>query len=368
MASRKVINFAPGPAKLPEQVMKKAQDEFVCYGESGVSVLEMSHRGADFLNIINTAESKLRDLMNIPDNYKVLFLQGGGNGQFAAVPLNLMNFKPGCKADYIVTGSWSAKAAKEAEKYGQVNYVLPSMKEYTSIPDVSEWKMDPEASYVYYCDNETVHGVEFHFEPDTKDVPLVVDMSSNILSRPIDVNKFGLIYGGAQKNIGCAGVTVVIIREDLLGYAQPICPTIFDYRVQAGNNSLYNTPPTFSIYMMGLVFEWLAEQGGANVMKSLSNEKSTIIYEVIDKSNGFYCAPVEPTARSRMNICFRIGSKEGNANLEKLFIEGAAKRGMQSLKGHRSVGGIRASVYNAITIEETEALANYMKEFQTQNN
>lgn len=199
-----------------------------------------------------------------------------------------MNVKPGNKADYIVTGSWSAKAAKEAEKYGHVNYVLPKMKEFTSIPDVSEWKLDPEASYVYYCENETVHGVEFHFEPDTKGVPLVVDMSSNILSRPIDVSKYGLIYGGAQKNIGCAGVTVVIIREDLLGHAQSYCPTIFDYRVQAGNNSLYNTPPTFSIYIMGLVFEWLEQQGGAQAMQNLSDEKSNLVYEVVDQSNGFY--------------------------------------------------------------------------------
>jgi len=367
MASRKVINFAPGPAKLPEEVLKTARDELMSYNGTGISVLEMSHRGGDFIQIINTCESKLRELMNIPDNYKVLFLQGGGNGQFAAVPLNLMNFKPGAKADYIVTGSWSAKAAKEAEKYGKVNYVLPQMKDYTSIPDVNQWKLDPEASYVYYCENETVHGVEFHFEPETNGVPLVVDMSSNILSRPINVSKFGLIYGGAQKNIGCAGVTVVIIREDLLGHAQPCCPTIFDYRVQAGNSSLYNTPPTFGIYIMGLVFEWLGQQGGAAAMASLSEEKSSTVYEVIDKSNGFYYAPVEPTARSRMNIPFRIGSKEGDQVLEKLFVDEASKRGMKSLKGHRSVGGIRVSIYNAISVNEVETLVNFMEEFQKEH-
>lgn len=362
MASRQIINFAPGPAKLPGEVLKKAQDELCNYNNTGVSVMELSHRSSDFTKILNNTENTLRDLLNIPQNYKVLFMQGGGNGQFAAVPLNLMNLKEGCSADYIVTGSWSAKAAKEAEKYGKVNMVLPKRDGFTGIPDQSTWNLNPDASYVYYCANETIHGVEFHDVPETNGVPLVCDMSSNILSRCIDVSKFGMIYAGAQKNIGCAGVTLVIIRDDLLGHAMPFCPVIFDYKVQAGNNSCYNTPPTFSIYIMGLVFEWLKAQGGTEAMAERNNKKASMIYNLIDHSNGFYVSPVEVKMRSFMNIPIRI--KNGDEQLEKQFLDEALKQGMIQLKGHRSVGGLRVSLYNAITIDETEKLVAFMSQFQ----
>merc|ERR1712179_147911 len=288
MESKKVINFAAGPAKLPEQVLEKAQKEFLNYAGTGVSVMELSHRGADFSKILNDAENTLREVMDIPDNYKVIFLQGGGNGQFAAVPLNLMGLKESKSADYITTGSWSAKAAKEATKYGKVNLVLPKVDKYTTIPDESTWTLNPEASYVHYCANETIHGVEFQFVPDTKGVPLVADMSSNILSKKIDVSKFALIYAGAQKNIGCAGVTLVIARDDMIGHALPECPTFLDYKIQAGANSCYNTPPTYSIYIMGLVFAWVKNQGGAEAMEQTRNKKSEALYNLIDGSNGFY--------------------------------------------------------------------------------
>ncbi|KAK2156519.1 hypothetical protein LSH36_211g02043 [Paralvinella palmiformis] len=362
MASRQIINFAPGPAKLPEEVLQKAQDELCNYNKTGVSVMELSHRSSDFTKIINNAENGLRDLLNIPQNYKVLFMQGGGNGQFSAVPLNLMNLKEGSTADYIVTGSWSAKAAKEADKYGKVNMVLPKQEDYIGIPDQCMWNLNPGASYVYYCANETIHGVEFHDIPETNGVPLVCDMSSNILSRPVDISKFGVIYAGAQKNIGCAGVTLVIIRDDLLGHAMPVCPVIFDYKIQAGNNSCYNTPPTFSIYIMGLVFKWLKAQGGAQAMAKLNQRKASMIYDLVDNSNGFYVSPVDVKSRSFMNIPIRI--KNGDEHLEKIFLDEALKQDMIQLKGHRSVGGIRVSLYNAITMTETEKLAVFMTKFR----
>jgi len=364
MTSHKVINFAAGPAKLPEEVLGQAQKELTNYGTSGISVMEMSHRSSDFSKILNDCENSLRELLNVPDYYRVLFLQGGGSGQFAAIALNLLPLKPSKSADYIITGSWSAKAAKEAEKYGTVNRVLPKMDKYTEIPDQSTWKLNPDASYVYYCGNETVHGVEFQDVPETNGVPLVCDMSSNILTKPIDVTKFGMIYAGAQKNIGCAGVTVVIVREDLVGFAMDICPTIFDYKLQVGMNSLYNTPPTYSIYIMGLVYEWLKQNGGAQGMAERNAIKSAAVYNAIDNSNGFYHAPVSPGCRSRVNIPMRIGSPEGIDSLEKKFLEEASKRGMIQLKGHRSVGGIRVSIYNAITVEEVDRLVTFMREFQ----
>ncbi|XP_061671924.1 phosphoserine aminotransferase [Syngnathoides biaculeatus] len=361
--NQKTINFGAGPAKLPVPVLIQAQKELLNYGGLGISVLEMSHRSSDFIQIINKAESLLRELLNIPDNYKVMFLQGGASGQFSGVALNLIGLKEGKCADYIVTGTWSAKAAKEAEKYGKVNVVHPKLNSYTKIPEPSSWNLNPAASYVYYCCNETVHGVEYNFTPETNGVTLVSDMSSNFLSRPVDVSKFGLIYAGAQKNVGCAGVTVVIVREDLIGHAQKECPIILDYKVQAEMNSLYNTPPVFSIYIMCLVLEWIKSNGGAAAMDALNKRKSDLIYDIINSSDGFYVCPVDEGCRSRMNIPFRIGKKEGDETLEKEFLNGASKRGMISLKGHRSVGGIRASLYNAVTLEDTEALAQYMKEF-----
>ncbi|XP_068092859.1 phosphoserine aminotransferase isoform X2 [Hyperolius riggenbachi] len=323
----------------------------------------MSHRSSDFTKILNTTEVCLRELLNIPENYKVLFLQGGGSGQFSAIPLNLIGLKEARCADYVVTGAWSAKAAKEAEKYGKVNIVHPKLSSYTEIPDQSTWTLNPEASYVYYCANETVHGVEFQYVPEVKGALLVCDMSSNFLSRPIDVSKFGLIFAGAQKNVGCAGVTVVIVREDLLGFALKECPTILDYKIQAGNSSLYNTPPCFSIYIMGLVLEWIKNNGGAACMEKLSIIKSDMIYNVIDESNGLFVCPVEKASRSRMNIPFRIGNIKGDSKLEKEFLDGAAELGMLSLKGHRSVGGIRASLYNAVTVDDVEKLAEFMQHF-----
>jgi phosphoserine aminotransferase len=364
MNSRRVINFAPGPAKLPEVVLEKAQKELLCHGETGISVMEMSHRSSDFSKILNSTESSIRELLAIPDSYHVLFLPGGGSGQFAAVPLNLMGLNKSHKADYIVTGSWSAKAAKEAEKYGSVNHVFPKMAKYNDIPDTSLWNLSPDASYIHYCANETVHGVEFQFVPETNGVPLICDMSSNIFSRPIDVSKFGLIYAGAQKNIGCAGVTLVIVREDLIGHALKECPTIFDYKQQEGANSMYNTPPTYSIYIMGLVMEWLKEGGGISGIAAQNITKSKVLYDLIDQSNGFYCAPVNKKCRSRMNIPLRIGSPEGVEALEKKFLDEAAKEGLLSLKGHRSVGGIRISIYNAISLEEVYILAEFMRNFQ----
>ncbi|GFR78631.1 phosphoserine aminotransferase, partial [Elysia marginata] len=303
----------------------------------------------------------------IPDNYKVMFLQGGGTGQFAAVPLNLMKLKPGLTADYLVTGSWSAKAAQEAKKFGTINMVLPATKKYTSIPDPSTWNLNPEASYVYFCANETIHGVEFQHIPETNGVPLVCDMSSNILTRGIDVSKFGVIFAGAQKNIGCAGVTVVIAREDLIGHAMDVCPAVFDYKTQSGNNSLYNTPPTYSIYIMGLVFGWIKSQGGVACMEQNSRVKSSTIYSLIEESAGFYSCPLDSKCRSRTNLPLRIGSTEGHEGLEKKFLEEATKAGYLQLKGHRSVGGIRVSLYNAVSVEEAKHLAAFMRSFMADN-
>ncbi|XP_045021004.1 phosphoserine aminotransferase isoform X2 [Bubalus bubalis] len=315
-----VVNFGPGPAKLPRSVLLEMQKELLDYKGIGISVLEMSHRSSDFSKIINNTENLVRELLAIPDNYKVIFVQGGGCGQFSAVPLNLIGLKAGRCADYVVTGSWSAKAAEEAKKFGTVNIVHPKLGSYTKIPDPSTWTLNPDASYVYYCANETVHGVEFDFIPDVKGAVLVCDMSSNFLSRPVDVSKFGVIFAGAQKNVGSAGVTVVIVRDDLLGFALKECPSVLDYKVQAGNNSLYNTPPCFR-------------------------------------------CPVEPQNRSKMNIPFRIGNTKGDDALEKRFLDKALELNMISLKGHRSVGGIRASLYNAVTVEDVQKLAAFMKNF-----
>ncbi|XP_038044130.1 phosphoserine aminotransferase-like [Patiria miniata] len=364
MNGHRVINFAAGPAKLPESVLQQAQKEMLNFNNMGLSMMELSHRSAEFSKIVHETLQDLRDLLAIPDNYKILLLPGGGTGQFSAVPMNLLR---GGSADYIVTGSWSAKAAKEAEKYGKINTVFPKLDKYTTIPNQDKWNLNPDASYVYYCDNETVNGVEFPFVPETDGVPLVCDMSSNFLSRPVDVSKFGLIYAGAQKNIGCAGVTVIIVREDLIGHAIRECPIIFDYKVQVGNNSLYNTPPTYSIYIMGLVFKWLKEQGGAAKMAELSHTKSRMVYDVISNSGDFYHCALEESARSRMNVVFRIGGKDGMEELEKKFLDECQKLGMVSLKGHRSVGGMRVSLYNAITVQEVSKLTDFMLNFSARH-
>ncbi|XP_037654183.1 phosphoserine aminotransferase [Choloepus didactylus] len=362
-APRQVVNFGPGPAKLPHSVLLEIQKELLDYKEVGISVLEMSHRSSDFAKIINTTENLVRELLAIPDNYKVIFVQGGGCGQFSAVPLNLIGLKAARCADYVVTGAWSAKAAEEAKKFGTVNTVYPKLGSYTKIPDPSTWNLNPDASYVYYCANETVHGVEFDFVPDVKGAVLVCDMSSNFLSKPVDVSKFGVLFAGAQKNVGAAGVTVVVVRDDLLGFALQECPSILEYKVQVSNKSLYNTPPSFSIYVMGLVLEWIKNNGGAVAMEKLSCIKSKMIYDIIDHSQGFYVCPVEPQSRSKMNVPFRIGNSKGDEALEKRFLDKALELNMISLKGHRSVGGIRVSLYNAVTIDDVQKLAAFMKNF-----
>eukprot|EP00039_Didymoeca_costata_P028243 m.20475 g.20475 ORF g.20475 m.20475 type:complete len:366 (-) comp6853_c0_seq2:114-1211(-) len=359
---KKVVNYAPGPAALANPVLEIAKVGLTDYEGTGMSVMELSHRGPEFLGIIRNCEAKLRKLMNIPENYSVLFFQGGGTLQFSTIPLNLMG-EDG-SADYLVTGSWSNGAATEAAKYGKVNLVFPKADKFEGIPPVSEWKLDPKAKYVYYCANETVHGVEFPFIPETGDVPLVADMSSNILTKVVDVSKFGVIYAGAQKNIGCPGVTVVIIRKDLIGKALPSCPKLLDYKIIDSKESMLNTPPTWSIYIAGLVFNWMDDEGGASVFEKRSQEKSNLIYSVIDASDGFYTAPVEKSARSRVNVPFRIAG--GNEDVEASFLKEATAQGLLQLKGHRSVGGIRASLYNAITIPETKLLADFMKSFQEQ--
>lgn len=353
-----IINFGAGPAKLPHEVMTKVQKELLSYGDTKISILELSHRSNEFKKVIEDAQAVLRYILNVPDNYKILFMQGGGTGLFAAIPLNMMATGV---ADYIVTGSWSAKAAKEAAKYGKVNMVLPKSEKYTEIPDSSTWNLDPNASYVYYCANETVHGIEFHYIPETNGIPLVADMSSNILTKSLDISKFAVIFAGAQKNIGPAGVTLVIVRDDILGHAMNICPTILNFTVMASDNSLHNTPPVFQIYVVGEVFKWIKKHGGVEGMEKLAKMKSKKIYEVINKSQGFYTCPIKFDVRSRMNVPFRIG--QGNEELEKIFLSGASALGMLQLKGHRSVGGIRASLYNAVTVEEAESLAEYMRSF-----
>lgn len=362
MSSNTVVNFGAGPAKLPREVLLEAQRDLLNYASTGLSIVEMSHRSEEYTLLNNRIQQDLRDILEIPSNYKILFLQGGGTALFAAVAMNLM--KPGGSADYFVTGSWSKKAAKEATKYGSVNYVLPE-ESTVNIPDQSSWKLDSGASYVYYCDNETIHGVEFPFIPDTKGVPLVCDMSSNFLTRKFDVSQFGLIFAGAQKNIGPPGVTVVIVREDLLGKASPITPLVMDFTINANDNSVHNTPPMFSIYVVGLVLQWISRQGGVAEMEQLAHQKSQRLYDFIDLSGGFYSVPVSVSVRSRMNVPFRING--GDEKLEKLFLDGAKKLGLLQLKGHRMVGGIRASLYNAITLEETDLLVNYMKKFHLEN-
>ncbi|XP_045584086.1 phosphoserine aminotransferase [Procambarus clarkii] len=358
--------FSPGPAKIPDVVLERVQEQLVQYGTTGVSLMELSHRSKEFAVFLNATEAIIRELMCIPDNYKVLFMQGGGCGQFAAVPLNLIS-RTG-KADYIVTGSWSSKAAQEAAKYGKVNQVVPKRERYTGVPDRSSWTLDPDASYFYYCANETIEGVEFHSVPEVPEgVPLVCDMSSNYFSKPVDVSKFGLIYGGAQKNIGCAGVTLVIIRDDLLGNSQPICPTIFDYTIMAKNKSIYNTPPSFAIHVLGEVLIWVKEEGGVAEMEKRALQKSKLIYSIVDESRGFYSNSIDPINRSRMNVVFRVGMGGGSEELEKKFLDEAAQLGLLSLKGHRSVGGIRASLYNAITKADTQRLADFMTKFLKEN-
>ena len=357
----RVFNFSAGPAALPPSVLQQAADEMLDWRGSGMSVMEMSHRGKEFISIADEAQTLLRELLAIPDNYKVLFMQGGAIAENAIVPMNMLRGKT--SADYVDTGEWSKKSIKEAQKYGVVNVVASAASSgYTTIPAPGTWKLDPFAAYVHICSNETIGGVEYHFTPDTGKVPLVADMSSSILSRPVDVSKYGLIYGGAQKNIGPAGLTIVIVRQDLLGGALAATPTAFDYQVVADNDSMYNTPPTYAIYIAGLVFKWLKAQGGLSAMEAHNRKKAALLYDYLD-STAFYSAPVAKDCRSLMNVPFKLK----NEALDGAFLKGAEARGMVQPKGHRSVGGMRASIYNAMPIEGAQALVAYMKEFEVQH-
>ena len=354
----RVYNFSPGPAVLPEEVLQQAQTEMLDWHGSGMSVMEMSHRGKEFISIAGKAEADLRELLNIPSNYKVLFLQGGATAQFAVVPLNLLRGKKG--ADYINTGEWSKKTIKEAKKFCSVNVAATAeASNFTTIPAKKEWKLDANAAYVHYTANETIGGVEFHWIPDTGAVPLVSDMSSMMLSRPVDVSRFGLIYAGAQKNFGPSGLTLVIVREDLIGHATSNVPTMFDYKVQFENGSMYNTPPTYAWYIAGLVFGWLKKKGGLKAMAEINERKAKKLYAYIDSTGGFYKNPVELASRSWMNIPFTLK----DAALDEEFLKGAKAARLMQLKGHRSVGGMRASLYNAMPEAGVDALIAYMKDF-----
>ena len=359
--SKRAYNFCAGPAALPTAVLERAQAELLDWHGKGLSVMEMSHRSDEYVAVAEQAEQDLRDLLSIPSNYKVLFMQGGASQQFAQIPLNLLP-EDGV-ADYVETGIWSKKAIEEARRFGSVN-VAASAKayDYFAIPGQNDWQLSKDAAYVHYCSNETIGGLQFDWVPQTGDVPLVVDMSSDILSRPLDVSQFGMIYAGAQKNIGPSGLVVAIIREDLLGKARSICPTMLDYKVAADNGSMYNTPATFSWYLSGLVFAWVKEQGGLEEMERRNRAKQELLYGAIDASD-FYTNPIARNARSWMNVPFRLADEK----LDKAFLAGAEQRGLLNLKGHRSVGGMRASIYNAVGLDAVQALVAYMAEFEKEH-
>ncbi len=353
----RVFNFSAGPAVLPLEVLEQVREEMLDWRGSGMSVMEMSHRGKEFVSIAQEAEADLRELLAVPSNYKVLFLQGGATAQFAAVPMNLTTQDGG--ADYVNTGAWSKKAIGEAKNFCKVNVAADAGAPYNSIPAQSTWKLSQNSAYVHYTPNETIGGVEFHSVPDIQNVPLVADMSSTILSRPIDVSKFGVIYAGAQKNIGPAGLTIVIVREDLLGRARPETPTVLNWDAMAKDGSMLNTPPTFAWYVAGLVFKWLKAKGGLNAIGELNRAKAEKLYGAIEASP-FYANPVEKSARSWMNIPFTLAKPD----LDKTFTTEAKEAGLVTLGGHRSVGGMRASIYNAMPMEAVDALVGFMKEFE----
>ena len=353
----RIYNFSAGPAMLPEAVLQQAREEMLDWQGSGMSVMEMSHRGKEFLSIAQRAEQDLRDLIAIPNNYKVLFLQGGASSQFAMVPMNLMRDKKG--ADYLNTGSWSKKAIAEAKRYGEVNVAGSSPEGKMAVPHQGDLQLDPEAAYLHYTPNETIQGIEFPYIPDTGDVPLVADFSSTILSRPLDVSRYGVIYAGAQKNIGPAGLTVVIVREDLIGEPLSGTPTMFNYRAMADAESMYNTPPTYAWYLAGLVFQWLKSNGGLKAMAAINERKAEALYQAIDASD-FYSNPVEASCRSWMNVPFILA----DSALDAEFLGQAKQAGLLTLKGHRSVGGMRASIYNAMPEEGVRTLIDFMADFE----
>ena len=356
-----IYNFSAGPAVLPKEVLLQAQEELPDWHGSGMSVMEMSHRGKEFMGIAAEAEADLRALLAIPANYRVLFLQGGAHAQFSMVPLNLLGKKT--VADYVDTGIWSQKAIAEAARYCNVNVVASSAdKNYTYAPAQSAWQLSRDAAFVHYTSNETIGGVEIFWTPDTGDVPLVADMSSHILSRPVDVSKYGIIYAGAQKNIGPAGLTIVIVRDDLIGQALPGTPTMFDYKIHADNDSMYNTPPTYAIYIAGLVFKWLKAKGGLAAMEQANIAKASLLYDYLDQS-AFYHSPVAKENRSRMNVPFTLQ----DSSLDERFLKEAQQAGLLQLKGHKLVGGMRASIYNAMPVEGVEALLAFMKAFEKQH-
>ncbi|TDF41652.1 3-phosphoserine/phosphohydroxythreonine transaminase [Alteromonadaceae bacterium M269] len=354
-----VFNFSAGPAILPKAVMEQAQKEFLDWEAVGSSVMEISHRSKQFMEVAAEAENDLRDLMQIPDNYKVLFAHGGGRGHFASVPLNLS--KEGDIADFLVTGSWSKGAVKEAEKYLKPNVVAQSsvVDGELRIPDVSDWTLSENAAYFHYCPNETVDGVAMFDVPDIADTPIVADMSSVILSSPIDVSKYGVIYAGAQKNIGPSGLSIVIVRDDLIGHARRSTPSIFDYQLLADNDSMYNTPPTYAWYLAGLVFKWLKQQGGVASIYEVNKQKAELLYNAIDGSD-FYKNSITSEFRSLMNVPFQLSDPA----LDKVFLDESDSVGLKALKGHRSVGGMRASIYNAMPLEGVETLVDFMNEFE----
>lgn len=356
-----IFNFSPGPAVLPHAVLQQAQAELLDWQGSGMSVMEMSHRGKEFMSIAAQAETDLRTLMAIPNNYKVLFLQGGAHSQFAMIPMNLARGKK--QADYLDTGDWSLKAIEEGQRYINVNTVASSAdSNYTTIPPFANWQLNQDAAYLHYTSNETIRGVEFDWIPEAGDLPLVVDMSSDILSRPMDVSRFGLIYAGAQKNIGPAGLTIVIVREDLLGQVLDGTPSMFNYQIYAETESMYNTPPTYAWYLSGLVFQWLLQQGGLEAIAQINQRKAEKLYAAIDASD-FYHNPVDPDCRSWMNVPFTLA----NSELEKRFLDEAAQAGLMTLKGHRLVGGMRASIYNAMPEAGVDALIAFMRDFEAKH-
>ena len=355
--SRK-YNFCAGPAALPEAVLQQAAAELVDYQGAGLSIMEMSHRSPEIVAIAEKAEADLRELLDISDDYAVLFLQGGASTQFASVPLNLLGDKT--TADYVNTGQWSKKAIKEAKRFADINVVASSEDtNFTTIPAFESWQLNKDAAYLHYTPNETIGGVEFMWTPQVG-VPIVADMSSTILSRPIDVNQFGVIYAGAQKNIGPAGLTIAIVRKDLLGKATAHCPAMLDYKTAAENDSMYNTPPTYGIYLAGLVFQWLKDQGGLAAIEAVNRRKADKLYNFIDTSD-FYANPVEVASRSLMNVPFTLA----NSDLDKQFLAESEEAGMLNLKGHRSVGGMRASIYNAVPEAAVDALIDFMKNFES---
>lgn len=354
---KQIYNFSAGPAVLPKPVLERAQAEMLDWHGSGMSVMEMSHRGKEFTSILEKTEADLRTLLSIPNNYKVLFLQGGAIAENAIIPLNLL---AGKSADYVVTGAWSKRSVEDARAFGTINIAASSEADgFTRVPDFSSWQLNKDAAYVHICTNETIHGVEFDSIPNTSGVPIVADMSSHILSRPIDVSQYGVIYGGAQKNIGPAGLCIVIVREDLLDKANPLTPAVFNWKTQAENHSMINTPPTYGIYIAGLVFEWLLAQGGVAAIEQKNIAKAKLFYDYVDKSD-FYSNNIALNNRSRMNIPFRLQDEKRN----DAFLKGAEAQSLLQLKGHRIVGGMRASMYNAMPIEGVQALIEYMKQFE----